>query len=288
MTKTAIHGIVFGSLIALGACANSSHGKDDHPEAPGFAVGDQVFPTTASVTEYMTFGKQKTDAAIQRSTDYDLSLGFAGKQPNTSAVSINVGMHGLRDRRQVVLPEGRPSVRPDLPPGTVDVLELLPQAGTHLELHQPYDSPGPDVDYILSEAEKNRLVLWQQMTQQPTHMVAVGDKTVFRVEGKGINRLHFVDDDGSIRSADLGTAYLHVADLVNIPGQGWQVLRFARISDVEGADQDPSIDLPQARTRQHATFVVCASRMDVAGNDLAQLHATLIGDVPEFAACATK
>ncbi|HEX7835810.1 MAG TPA: hypothetical protein VF469_00020, partial [Kofleriaceae bacterium] len=174
--------MICGSLIALGACA-SSHSKDEHSEAPGFAVGDQVFPTTASVTEYMTFGKEKTADAMQRSADLDLSLGYTGRKPESTAVEIDVGLRGLRDRRRVVLPEGRPSIRPDLPAGTVDVLELLPQAGAHLELHQAYDSPGPDVDYILSQAEKNRLVLWQQMTQQPTNMVTVGDKTVFRVEG---------------------------------------------------------------------------------------------------------
>ncbi len=287
MPRTIVHGIVCGSLIVLGACTGS-HTKDDHPETPGFAVGDQVFPADAAVTEYTTWGKAKTADTIQRAADYDLSLGYSGKKARSAAVELRVGTGGGSDRRSVMLADGRPSIRPDLPPGTVDVLELLPQPGAHLEIHQPYDSPGPDVDYILSEADKNRLVLWQQMRHEPTDVVAVGDKTLVRVEGKGINRLHFVDDDGSIRSSDLGTAFLHVADLVNIPGKGWQVLRFARISEVDGADQDPSIDLHQARTRKHSTFVACASRMDVAGSDLVQLHATLIGDVPEFAVCAGK
>jgi len=75
---------------------------------------------------------------------------------------------------------------------------------------------------------------------------------------------------------------------VAVPGQGWQVLRFARLSDVEGADQAPAMDLAAARARKHAEFVVCASRMDVAGADLAPLHSTLAHTVPEFAACATK
>jgi hypothetical protein len=167
------------------------------------------------------------------------------------------------------------------------VLELLPPAGGHLALHQSYDTPSPDTDYILSEADQNRLVLWQPMIQEPTAIVPVGDKTLVRVAGRGVNRLHLVDDDGSIRSSDLGTAYLSVADLVHVPGQGWQVLRFARVSDVEGADQDPGMDLATARAHKHATFVACSARMDVAAADLAQLHATLAGDVPEFAACAT-
>ncbi|HEY0480994.1 MAG TPA: hypothetical protein VGD37_25940 [Kofleriaceae bacterium] len=289
MTRTVVHGIALGSLIALGACARDvSHSKEGDPAEPGFPVGDQVFPAIASVTEYATWGVDQHGGTVQRSADADLSLGYAGRVPGRASVEISVGLRGRRDHRPVVLPDGRPSIRPDLPPGTVDVLELLPPAGAHLALHRSYDSPGPDVDYILSEAEHDRLVLWQQMAQEPTEIVPVGDKTLVRVEGRGINRLHFVDDDGSLRSSDLGTAYLNVADLVNIPGQGWQVLRFARISEVEGADKDPSIDLRQARTRKHATFVVCAERMDVAGKDLAQLHATLIDDVPEFASCATR
>jgi len=284
MTRTVVSGIVFGSLIALGACAKEAHVKDAEP---GFPVGDQVFPTVAGVTEYATWGKDRAADTVQRSADFDVSLGFAGKLAH-AGVAIDVGLRARNEHHQVMLADGRPSIRPDLPAGTVDLLELLPQAGAHLELHQPYDSPGPDVDYVLAEADHNRLVLWQQMTQTPTDIVAVGDKTIVRVEGKGINRLHFVDDDGSIRTADLGTAYLHVADLVSIPGQGWQVLRFARISDVEGAEQQPNIDLGQARAQKHAAFVVCATRMDTAGGDLAQLHATLIDEVPEFASCATK
>ena len=288
MTRKLVSGIVFGSLIALGACArDASHAKDGEPE-PGVAVGDQMFPATASVTEYATWGQEKTVGVMQRSTDYDVSLGYAGKLASSPAVQIDVRLRTRGDHHPVMLANGRVSIRPDLPPGTVDVLELLPQPGAHLALHESYDSPGPDTDYVLAEADKKRLVLWQQMTQTPTEIVTVGDKTLVRVEGKSTNRLHFVDDDGSIRTADLGTGYLHVADLVNIPGQGWQVLRFARISEVEGADQAPDIDLHQARTRKHSTFVACASRMDAAGGDLPQLHATLLDDVPEFASCATK
>jgi len=277
-------GLLLGALVTLVACAkDEARAKDD---GPGIAVGDQVFPSVASSTEYTTWSKQRGATAVQRSADFDVALGFGA--PRGKRVEIDVGTHGLRERKSLVLADGRPSIRPDLPLGSVDILELLPQAGTRLELRQPYDSPSPDVDYILSEADHNRLVLWQQLAQVPTEMAQVGDKTIVRVEGRGINRLHFVDDDGSLRSSDLGTAYLNVADLVSIPGQGWQVLRFARLSEVQGADKDPGMDLAAARTHDHATFVVCASRMDVAGPELAQLHAALNDDVPEFAACASK
>lgn len=287
MTRRFVSRIVFGSLLgaaALGACAkDDGHGKDDRSE-PGLAVGDQMFPAAASTTEYATWGKERAATAVARSEGYDVALAYSGKKAN-GAVELRVGQRGQRDARPVMLAEGRPSVRPGMPAGSADLMELLPPAGTRLELHQPYDTPGPDVDYVLSQADQNRMVLWQQMVQVPTDIVAVGDKTLVRVEGRGVNRLHFVDDDGSIRSSDVGTAYLNVADLVSIPGQGWQVLRFARISDVEGAEQDPKMELATARTHAHATFVVCATRMDVAGKDLAQLHATLVDDVPEFAAC---
>jgi hypothetical protein len=43
--------------------------------------------------------------------------------------------------------------------------------------------------------------------------------------------------------------------------------------------------LADARTRRHATFLVCAKRMDVLGTDLAQAHGLLLDDVPEFASC---
>lgn len=289
MTRAIVHGIVFGSLVALGACAREAPAAKD-TEARGLPVGEQIFPTSASVTEYTTWGKERSGADVQRTTHADLSLGFAGRNTRAArqGIEISVGTGGGRERHSLVLPNGRPSIRPDLPMGSVDVLELLPAAGAHLELHQPYETPDPDTDYILSEADHNRLVLWQPMIGEPTGIVTVGDKTLVRVEGRGVNRLHFVDDDGSIRSSDLGTAYLSVVDLVSIPGQGWQVLRFARVSDVEGADKDPAMSLQEARTHEHATFVVCASRMDVAGGDLAQLHATLVDEVPEFAHCATK
>jgi hypothetical protein len=291
-----VHGIVAGSLIMLGACAkDEARAKDEPPPTqaervapPGLAVGDQVFPSVASVTEYTTYGQDRNALAMQHSAQNDVSLGFAGKSPLRAGVQLDVGLRAYGDHHTISLTDGRPPIRPDLPAGAVDLLELLPPAGARLALHQAYDSPGPDTDYVLAEADHDRLVLWQQMTQEPTAIVTVGDKTVVRVQGRGINRLHYIDDDGSIRTTDLGTAYLHVADLVSIPGQGWQVLRFARIGDVEGADQDPAMDLAQARSHKHATFVVCASRMDVAGPDLAKLHATLVADVPEFAACATK
>jgi hypothetical protein len=284
MNRTMVRGIVFGSLLALGACAKTTAGIDD---TPGFPVGDQIFPTVAAVTEYATWGTDRNGVAVHSGGAVELALTYGDKAIARARVETKAGLRATGVDRPLVRADGRPSIRPDLAPGAVDLLELLPPAGGHLALDQTYDTPSPDVDYILSEADQDRLVLWQPMIQQPTAMIPVGDKTLVRVVGRGVNRLHLVDDDGSIRSSDLGTAYLSVADLIHVPGNGWQVLRFARVSDVEGADQNPSMDLATARGRKHATFVVCSSRMDVAASDLAQLHSTLAGEVPEFAACAT-
>lgn len=285
MNRTMACKLVVGSLLALGACAKNGPTSDD---TPGFPVGDQIFPTVAAVTEYATWGTDRNGVAVQSGGAVGLALTYGDQAVARARVDDKAGPRAAQVDHPLVRPDGRPSIRPDLPPGAVDLLELLPEAGSHLALHQTYDTPGPDTDYILSEADQNRLVLWQPMIQEPTAIIPIGDKTLVRVAGRGVNRLHFVDDDGSIRSSDLGTAYLSVTDLVHVPGNGWQVLRFTRISDVEGADQQPGMDLATARAHKHATFVVCSSRMDIAARDLKQLHATLAGDVPEFAACASK
>lgn len=285
MSKIVIQTIALGSLLAISACAKEAATPADADSADGLAVGDQLFPAVASTTAYATFGKLRDDAAVARRPITDVALGYAGAQPGRTAVTIRVGAVGARDARPMVLADGRPSVRPDLPPGAVDLLELLPPAGGRLALHRSYESPPPDTDYILAEADRDRMVMWQQLIQEPIAIATVGDKTLVRVQGRAVNRVHFVDEDGALRSSDLGTAYLNVADLVSIPGQGWQVLRFARITDVEGVTDDAAIDLATARTRRHAEFVACASRMDVAAADLDKLHAALAGQVPELERC---
>src|SRR5262245_57411695 len=71
MNRANVLGIVFGSLIAVGACAReASPAKDVEP--PGLAVGQQLFPTTASVTEYATWGKERSGGTVVRSAHADL------------------------------------------------------------------------------------------------------------------------------------------------------------------------------------------------------------------------
>lgn len=285
MSKFVIQTIALGSLLAISACAKEPATTTDADSAEGYPVGDQLFPATASTTAYTTFGKLREETAVAHRPVMDVALGYSGAHAGRTGVEIRVGAIGQRDARPVVLADGRPSIRPDLPPGTVDLLELLPPAGSRLALHKSYESPAPDTDYILAEADKDRAVMWQQLIQEPVAIVTVGDKTLVRVQGRAVNRMHFVDDDGSLRASDLGAAYLNVADLVNIPGQGWQVLRFARITDVEGATENPDMDLATARAHKHAEFVACASRMDVAAADLSKLHAVLADQVPELDQC---
>lgn len=288
MTR-ALPGLVFGSLFALTACSSDQPSQlDSSPPPVGLAVGAQLFPSTPSVTEYTTWSTTEGAAAPRRSEDLDVSLAYAGKKPLQPKIEIDVGYRTSKDLDRVTLAAGKPSIRPDLPPGAVDLLELLPPANAHLRVGEAYESPAPDDEYIREMAAKGKLVLWQQLTQTPTAVLEMADVTLVRVEGTATNRLHFVDDDGAIKSVALGAAYLSVADLVMVPGEGWQILRFARLTEIEGAEDDPLIDLARARTRNHSTFTVCASRMDVVGSSLPRLHASLVADVPEFAACLTK
>ncbi len=289
MIRTCKHAVVLGSLLAMSGCAHEdSTSRDEVSASAGLAVGDQVFPAVPTVTEYATWGKQKADAQPSRTTEADVTLAFKGRKGLRSDIEVEAGLREKSSRRAVTLSDGVPTIRPDLPAGAVDLFELLPEADTSLVLDVEYESPPPDLDYVLAEADQDRLVLWQQMKHAPSAVVPLGDKVFVRVEGRANNRLHYVDDDGSLGVADLGTAYLHVVDLVKIPGHGWQVLRFARLNEVEGAERDPFIDLGRARQRPHAAFVVCATRMDLVGRELAGLHEILVADVPEFSACLVR
>jgi hypothetical protein len=196
---------------------------------------------------------------------------------------------GLRNKAQpdtLVLAGGKPSVRADLPTGMVDLLELLPPASTKLIVGEPYLSPPPDEDYILQQADQDRMVLWQQMTNTPTEVVEGTGYTLVRVENRAMNRVYLIDDDGTITSSDMGEAYLGVTDLVKVGG-AWEVLRFVRFADVAGADELPGLALDDARGRAHGAFVVCATRMDNLGpSTLRQALHQLAGNTPELAMCA--
>lgn len=281
--KITLTNILFGAALAMTACAGESNDQpqtlDDRARTD---VGADVIPTD-TVTEYAAFGKQALEPTITRAASMDVVLNYEGSRAKPA---IRGGLMSKPLGAPVLLAEGRPSIRADLPPGVVDLIELLPPSDTKLIVGEPYESPAPDDEYILEQADQERMVLWQQMVNQPTAIVKGAGFTFVRVENRAMNRVYMLDDDGSIRGIDLGEAYVGTTDLVKVPGRGWEVLRFVRFAEVEGADQRPGLSMADARSRQHAAFVVCATRMDSLGVDgLARVHRELQTEVPEFAHC---
>lgn len=166
-----------------------------------------------------------------------------------------------------------------------DLYDVLPPAGAVLTLGQPYASAGPTDAYVTANAARGSITIDERVTSTPSQVWTLGDARLVRVETRAMNRLYWLEDDGRIGSQDLGLAYLGVADLLAVPGQGWRVVRLVRLSEGDTGKAAAEVTLADLRRVPHSEFVACAERSDLVDDTLRRVARLSSSSVPELGRC---
>lgn len=290
-----MHDVRFSSLGALAAltfCACASAGDPTDtveppvgelealPAVSAIEVGPQVL-APAETLRYRAFGTRHRADGLEAVEVPPLRARFSTRGDQ---VQLDLDIAG-KVATVPLAPNGRVADDFAGEPLGGDLYDVLPPAGTMLAIGKPYGSAGPTTAYIAANAARGSLTSDEQVTSTPVQAWTLGDAHLVRVETRAIQRLYWLEDDGRIRSQDLGLAYLGVADLLAVPGQGWRVVRLMRLSEGNTGKLANDVTMADLRQVPHSEFVACAESSSVADSTLHKLSRLASSAVPELQRC---
>lgn len=174
-----------------------------------------------------------------------------------------------------------------------DVFEYLPPAGQALRTSDDsaYHTAVPE-GIIRASGEAFALHVFETVTSKPLTWWRTDAGIVLRVEAEGARVDAGLRGD-EILTKEEGLDHRGIADLLQVPGEGWRLIRAFRIDDLQdatmhklSATQVRALPLDKLRQYQRATGVFCLTSSDkVSKASLAAILADTHGYY-EFNACA--